>query len=203
MNASRPASTRSGRTSNESTDQKIQNVIRSDEVFKIGYIRGARGLRGEVEMAFTDDCFDTGTAEYLVLDMDGILVPFFWEEYRFKRDDVAIVKFEDIDTQERAAHLAGRAVFYPKDALAEPEEGEGATLSSYKQLTGYTIYNKESLLGTVDHVDDSSANVLLTISRADGGECIVPFHNDFLIDFNLRERTLVLELPEGLLELNE
>ena len=65
-------------------------MIRLEEVFKIGYIAKHRGLRGEVELSFTDDCFDTGTAEYLVLDMDGILVPFFWEEYRFKNDDTAI-----------------------------------------------------------------------------------------------------------------
>ena len=55
-------------------------MIRDTEVFKIGYIAKQRGLRGEVEMSFTDDCFDAGSADYLVLDMDGILVPFFWEE---------------------------------------------------------------------------------------------------------------------------
>ena len=38
-------------------------MIRLEEVFKIGYIAKHRGLRGEVELSFTDDCFDTGTAE--------------------------------------------------------------------------------------------------------------------------------------------
>ena len=89
-------------------------MIRESEVFKIGYIAKHRGLRGEVELSFTDDCFDTGSAEYLVLDMDGILVPFFWEEYRFKNDDTAIIKFEDVDTDGQARRLVGHSVYYPK-----------------------------------------------------------------------------------------
>ena len=34
--------------------------------------------------AITDDVFDRVDAEYLVLDIDGILVPFYLEEYRFR-----------------------------------------------------------------------------------------------------------------------
>lgn len=178
-------------------------MIPNDSVFKIGYIARQRGLRGEVEMVFTDDCFDTGTAEFLVLDMDGIMVPFFWEEYRFKNDDTAIVKFADTDNDEQARRLVGHAVFYPKDCLPPVDAEGGATLSSYKALTGFTVSNANGqLVGTVDHVDDSSANILLTISRSDGTELMMPFHNDFLIDFNLQQRTLQLEIPEELFELN-
>ena len=51
-------------------------------------------------MMFSDDVFDRVDAEYVVLMLDGILVPFFFEEYRFRTDETAIVKFCDIDTQE-------------------------------------------------------------------------------------------------------
>lgn len=102
-------------------------MIRDNEVFKIGYISKQRGLRGEVEMVFTDDCFDTGSADYLVLDMDGILVPFFWEEYSFKNNETAILKFEEIDSEEQARKLVGHSVYYPKEHTAEADENEGAT----------------------------------------------------------------------------
>lgn len=178
-------------------------MIPHNSVFKIGYIARQRGLRGEVELAFTDDCFDTGTAEYLVLDMDGILVPFFWEEYRFKNNDTAIVKFEYTDNEDQAKRLVGHEVYYPKDGIAETAENEEATLSSYKALTGFTISNaKDEPIGIVEYVDDSSANILLTINRNDGGEMMIPFHNDFLLGFDLRQRTLRLDIPEELFELN-
>ena len=177
-------------------------MIRLEEVFKIGYIAKHRGLRGEVELSFTDDCFDTGTAEYLVLDMDGILVPFFWEEYRVKNDDTAIVKFEDVENEEQARRLVGHCVYYPKAHLTQ-DEGEGE-LSSYKALTGFAVYNQEgTYVGTVAHVDDSSANVLLTIEEESGDEVMLPFHNDFLLNYDLRDRTLQLFIPEELINLNK
>ncbi len=179
-------------------------MIRNDEVFKIGYISKQRGLRGEVEMNFTDDCFDEGSAQYFVLDMDGIFVPFFWEEYRFKNDETAIVKFEDVDNGDQSKLLVGRGVYYPKEHLAEQAEGDSAVLSSYKALTGYTVSDQRGdEVGTVVHVDDSSANVLLTIEQADGEEFMLPFHNDFLLDFNLQKRTIQLSIPDELLHLNK
>lgn len=177
-------------------------MIRLDEVFKIGYIAKHRGLRGEVELSFTDDCFDTGSAEYLVLDMDGILVPFFWEEYRFKNDDTAIIKFEDVDTEAQARRLVGHGVYYPKAHLVQDDDN--SALSSYKALTGFAVYNQEnSYVGTVAQVDDSSANVLLTIEEEGGDEVMLPFHNDFLLNYDLRERTLQLFIPDELINLNK
>lgn len=179
-------------------------MIRNDEVFKIGFISKNRGLRGEVELSFTDDCFDRGTSDYLVLDMDGILVPFFWEEYRFKNNDTAIIKFEDVDNDEQSRRLVGHSVYYPKKHLPEPDDESDNVLSSYKALTGFSVSNQEGkYIGTIVHVDDSSSNILLTIENESGDDFMLPFHNDFLLHYDLRERTLQLEIPKGLIELNQ
>ena len=61
-------------------------MIRRDEVYKIGRIVKPHGLKGEVSFSFSDDIFDRTDSEYLICDMDGILVPFFMEEYRFRSD---------------------------------------------------------------------------------------------------------------------
>lgn len=178
-------------------------MIRSDEVFKIGYITRHRGLRGEVEMSFTDDCFDTGSSPYLVFGMDDILVPFFWEEYRFKNDNTLILKLEEVDDEQHARYLVGHNVYYPKAHLASVSDNEAASLSSYKALTGFSVTDVSGRnLGHVAAVDDSSANILLTLESPSGEEVLIPFHDDFLVDFDLRERTFCLDLPEGILSLN-
>lgn len=177
-------------------------MISPEEVFPIGHISKQRGLRGEVEMIFTDDCFDRGGAEYLVLEMDGLLVPFFWEEYRFKNNCTLILKLSDVDTEPQARHLVGHRVFYPK-AFAPQDEEDGETLSSYRALAGFTATDETGrTIGTVTAVDDSSSNVLLTLLCADGRERVVPFHNDFLTGYDLRERYIRLRLPVGLLDIN-
>ena len=109
-------------------------MIREDEVYQIGVVTRTHGIRGEVAMAFTDDVWDRAEADYLVLRIDGILVPFFMEEYRFRSDSVALVKFCDIDTQERARELTGCDVFFPR-ALAADDEAP----LSLNSLVGFDI----------------------------------------------------------------
>lgn len=175
-------------------------MIKESEVFSIGKITRSRGLIGEVELDFTDDAFERGDIDYIVLSLDGILVPFFWEEYKFKNDHTLIIKLEDINDGEQAQKIIGSTVYYPLNALAE--QGE-ETLSSLRALTGYKLINeKGSRLGKIVEVNDSSANVLLFVERPDKTELILPYHDDFLVSYDLSERILQMKFPEGLLDLN-
>lgn len=74
-------------------------MIRQEDVYKIGVIGKTHGVKGELSVQIDDDVFDRVDADYLVLSLDGILVPFFLEEYRFKSDEVALIKFLNIDTR--------------------------------------------------------------------------------------------------------
>lgn len=172
-------------------------MIRPDEVTPIGRITRQRGLRGEVELAFTDDCFDRADAPYIVLEDSGILIPYFWEEYRFKNDTTAVFKFFDTDTDEAAKRLVGRAAYYPLEYLSAEERN---TLRSLQGLVGYTARDAAGgVLGAVEGVDESTQNVLLYLRRPDGEEAIVPFHTDFLVALDPEARSLTLQLPVGLL----
>lgn len=170
-------------------------MIEPSEVFSIGRITRTHGTKGEVEISYTDDPFSRGDAEYLVLETDGILVPFFFTEWRYKGAESALFTFEDINDEQKARRLVGMPVYYPFSAMPEPSDSD--TLSSLRALTGFRVQG----LGTIIEVDDSSQNVLLTIERADGTTVLIPYHDDFLVDYSLRDRTLTLELPDGLLEL--
>ena len=50
-------------------------MIRQEEVYKIGRLGKAHGVKGEVTFQFDDDVFDRTDAEYLILDIDGTLLP--------------------------------------------------------------------------------------------------------------------------------
>ena len=86
-------------------------MITPDDVFQIGRLGRPHGVKGEITFQISDDVFDRVDAEYLLLELDGILVPFFMEEYRFKSDETVLMKFCDIDTQEQARSLTGAKVY--------------------------------------------------------------------------------------------
>lgn len=169
-------------------------MIRQEEVYKIGRLGKAHGVKGEVSFQFDDDVFDRTDADYLILDIDGILVPFFMEEYRFRSDALALVKFCDVDTQERASELTGSNVYFPR-ALAEDEEG----MPSLASLIGFDLVEtKDGIrVGTIATIDDSTANLLFELE--DGR--LIPASDDLITDINIKERTIKMEIPEGLLEI--
>lgn len=169
-------------------------MIRQEEVYKIGRLGKAHGVKGEVSFQFDDDVFDRTDADYLILDIDGILVPFFMKEYRFRSDALALVKFCDVDTQERASELTGSNVYFPR-ALAEDEEG----MPSLASLIGFDLVEaKDGIrVGTIATIDDSTANLLFELE--DGR--LIPASDDLITDINIKERTIKMEIPEGLLEI--
>ena len=57
-------------------------------------------------------------------------------------------------------------------------------------------------LGTIVSVNTSTANTLLTVETEEGEELLIPLHDDFLVDYSVKDRYLLLNLPEGILELN-
>lgn len=166
-------------------------MIKEDEVYKIGRIGKPHGISGEVTLRFSDDVFDRVDADYLVLMVDGILVPFFIEEYRFRSDEVALVKFEDIDTKDRASELTGCDVFFPRH-LADA----GDDVLTWSQIVGYDIVDvlSDKTIGRIEAVDETTINTLLELS--DG--TLIPAADEFIEDIDHEGRKLMMRLPEGL-----
>ena len=145
-------------------------------------------------MAFDDDIFDRVDADYLVLDIDGILVPFFMEEYRFRSDTVCLVKFSGIDTQQRAQELTGCDVFFPR-ALAE----EGDEMPSLASLVGFEIVNDADgeTVGRIAAIDDSTVNILFELENG----TLIPASDELITDIDAERRTIKMNIPEGLLDI--
>lgn len=171
-------------------------MIKKEEVFKIGVINKPHGVKGEVSFTFTDDIFDrVEDCDYLVLLLDGILVPFFIEEYRFRSDNVALVKFEGIDSTEKARTLTNVEVYYPVKFMDDQEE-----ISSWNYFIGFRVEDiHHGCLGTVVDVDDATMNVLFVIENGDE-EVLLPAHEEFILDIDRKKKILKVDIPDGLLD---
>ena len=170
-------------------------MIRKKEVFKIGVINKPHGVKGEVSFTFTDDIFDRVDCDYLILLMDGILVPFFMEEYRFRSDNVALVKFEDIDTAEQARKFTNVEVYFPKKFMDEQED-----VTSWNFFIGFRVEDvHHGYLGEITDVDDTTINVLFSIEK-DGEELLLPAHEEFIIDLDRKKKVMKVDVPDGLIE---
>jgi len=169
-------------------------MIREEEVYQIGKLGKTHGVKGEISFLFDDDVFDRVDADYLILKVDGIFVPFFLEEYRFRSDANAIVKFEDIDTQERAKELTGCEVYFPRE-LADNDDDS----ISWAAIVGFDIIEAESgsKIGRIASVDDATLNILFCLE--DGR--LIPASEDLITAIDQQARSITMHLPAGLLDL--
>ena len=169
-------------------------MIKQEDVYKIGRLGKAHGVKGEVSFQFDDDIFDRVDADYLVLEIEGILVPFFMEEYRFRNDSVCLVKFCDVDTQQQASELTGCDVYFPR-ALAE----DGDEQPSLASLVGFDIVeaSTHTSIGRIAAIDDSTLNILFVLE--DGR--LIPANDDLVTNIDMTHQTITMNIPQGLLEI--
>ena len=173
-------------------------MIRPEEVYKIGRIGKPHGVKGEVNLMFSDDAFDRTEAEYLILNVDGILVPFFMEEYRFRSDETALVKFCDIDTQEQARELVNCEVYFPRHLAMQDDDD-----LTWAAIIGFHLIddNNQQTIGTVTDVDETTENVLFVVTTEQGDEVLIPASEELVHDVDYEERVIRMEVPDGILEL--
>ena len=109
-------------------------MIKKEEVYKIGLFNKPHGIHGELQFTFTDDIFDRVDCDYLICLLDGIFVPFFIEEYRFRSDSTALVKLEGIDTAERARMFTNIEVYFPVKHAEEADDNYARKIDTYTKI---------------------------------------------------------------------
>lgn len=172
-------------------------MIKKEEVYKIGKINKPHGVKGEMSFTFSDDIFDRKDGEYLLFLLDGILVPFFIEEYKFKSDSSAIIKFEGINSVEKARNYVNVDVYYPKKEADEDE-----MQNSLNYFIGFGIYDsKYGYVGEIVDIDDSTSNLLLIVEN-NNEEIMIPFHEDLIVGLDSKAKNIELKLPEGIIDID-
>ena len=175
-------------------------MIKKEEVYNIGLFNKPHGIHGELQFTFTDDIFDRVDCDYLICLLDGIFVPFFIEEYRFRSDSTALVKLEGIDTAERARMFTNVEVYFPVKHAEEAEDGE----LSWNFFVGFRMEDvRHGELGEVVEVDTTTVNTLFVVEQEDGEELLIPAQEEFIVEINQEKKLITVELPEGLLNLED
>jgi 16S rRNA processing protein RimM len=176
---------------------KIYYKMTHDDCFELGSIQKTHGIKGEVVIYLdVDDPIEYEDMESVFVEIKGQLVPYFIENLRFQRDTV-IVKFEEIDTIDKAQVLTGCKLFMTLDNLPELEEGQ----FYYHDIIGYTVRDaKAGLLGEIiDFYELPQHDILAMLYQS--REILIPVSDEIITSVNHKKKELETLLPEGLLEL--
>lgn len=173
-------------------------MIHIDSVYKIGVIGKPHGIKGEISFLCSDDVFDRVNADYLILKVDGIFVPFFIEEYRFKNNETVLIKFESIDSLEQAREFVGCEVFFSRELAQQDSDN-----LSWAQIVGFSIidFNTNEKVGDIVEVDDTTINLLFVVKTKFNTELLIPASHQLIKDIDENKQTITIDVPHGTLDL--
>jgi 16S rRNA processing protein RimM len=168
------------------------NNILLGRITKLNGYEGAVTVR--LEKIFSENI---PPMESVFLEVEGRPVPFFISSSEYSGADILKLQFEGYDTIEKVNEFTGCRVFLttglPNNDVTE----------EIHTLTGYSVclQNKE-LLGTVTEVIRNPGQFLLNIVSPGKKEILIPFHEDFLVSIDKKKKTIIMDIPDGLTEIN-
>ena len=185
----------------ESSTVHSPETRESMELIAIGKLGKPYGTAGALR-CFIDPVYGAvfQSAEFVFLKLDGHAVPFFI--VAVQGDTQALeVQIEGVDNREAAQQLAGKAMYLrPEDIgqnLVNPAPDQGL----YADWIGCHL--KDQSLGDIGPITafETLPQQVLAIVDYQGRPIMIPFQESLIIDMDLAQQTIVMDLPEGLLDL--
>lgn len=122
-------------------------------------------------------------------------LPYFIEEVSIKNEAEVYVKLEGVDSKEQAHSLIRKQVWLTEE-LFHKYSSKSAPIS----LLGFHIVDNGVDLGEILEVIEQPHQILCRIDWK-GKEALIPLHEEFLLKVDKRKKQVIVELPDGLLDI--
>jgi 16S rRNA processing protein RimM len=174
-------------------------VWKLEDGIRLGRILKPNGYLGFVKVAFfisgLEDYLDSG--DFIFIEWMEKPVPYLIEEISWDDDKTARIKLADVNSDAEAKTLIDRQVVLSEKTIPASllEASEDIDLIGFKVTDTH-----KKFIGTITGIDERGPQSLLELEK-DGKEILIPVHEDIILKIDIRKRQVIVDLPEGLLEL--
>lgn len=177
-------------------------MIKKEDIIEIGKFQKTHALKGELNALLDIDEDFVTDGHALIVEMEGIYVPFYGESIRQKGQESFLIKLKDIDSQEKAQEFVNKAIYALRTDLVEYMDDPDMEL--VQDFIDYEIVDSAlGSIGKVVDVDDSTQNVLLVVETPQSETVYVPIAEEFITAIDDDRMVIETNLPEGLVDLNK
>lgn len=169
------------------------------DISPIGYIQKTIGFDGELQLTMDVDVLkNSPKPEFLWFLQYGKPVPYAVVRFIVEHKDKARITLEDIRDEQEAMHLKGLTCFF-EDRIFDQHF---IPVESYDYILDFKVQDTQhGFLGiVVDVMENSNGHDNLVVLK-DEVEIMIPFVNHIILEIDEEKKEIMVELPEGLLEL--
>jgi len=168
------------------------------DCFYLGKVVKKYSFRGEVVIKLdTDEPELYRKPDVVYLEVKKKLVPFTVQKSLLQKGDQLRVLFEGVDSEEAAIAILKCDVYLPLDQLPVLTGNK----FYYHEVIGFQVEDVNyGHVGEITGVNDSTAQALFEIKNGER-QVLIPMIDDFIKEVNRAEKKIVVEAPEGLIEL--
>lgn len=172
--------------------------MQKEDCFYVGTIVKKYSFKGELLAKLdSDDPEMYEGLDVIFVDLRNTLVPFFIESSKLHKSELLRIKFEDIDNEEDADVLIKCDLYLPLEFLPKLDDNQ----FYFHEIIGFTVEDINfGDVGLIKSVNDSTAQALFEIDR-DGIEILIPIHDAFIKKVDKNNKRILVETPEGLIDL--
>jgi 16S rRNA processing protein RimM len=172
--------------------------MRKEDCFYLGKIAKKFSFKGEVLVYLdTDEPELYENMESVFVEFNNNLVPFFIESSSLHKNDFLRVHFEDIDNEEEADNIIGCAIYLPLSMLPKLTGNK----FYFHEVIGFEIEDKRiGVFGKIVSINDVSAQPLFEVLNGNV-ELLIPMIDHFLVEIDRKNKKVIMDLPEGLVEM--
>ena len=159
-------------------------------MIEIGKVVNTHGIRGEIKiLPLCDDPFIFCDLEYFYIDGKK----YSNERGRIHKNN-AIVKLAGIDDINSAELFKNKFVTVERELLGELEEG----VYYIRDLLGITVKTESGkVLGELEDVIKTGSNDVYQLKNS---SILIPALKDVILNVDIENKTMVVRLPEGLID---
>ena len=176
-------------------------MILEAQIIEIGKFQKPHALKGELN-ALLDIDPDYMDNKPLVVNTDGIFVPFFIESLREKGTYSYLIKLEGVDSEDEAKKFVNKKIFMMRKDVEEWIENQETELGN--ELIGYQIKDSKTSdeIGRIVAIEQNTDNPLFIVEKL-GEEFYIPVTDDFIIEIDDKDKIIFMDLPDGLIDINK
>ena len=167
------------------------------EYFKIGKLVAVHGLKGELLLKHElgKKTSLKGLKAIFTEEKEDSFLPWFIESTKIKNESELYLKLEGIHSRETATRLTQKQVW-----LTDEDFKKFASKNSPASLLGYSIIDNEKILGEILELIEQPHQLLCRL-EVNGREVLIPLHGESLKKIDHKKKQVLVDLPDGLLEI--